>query len=406
MTVIRGTRSRAEVVHLGATASRLAAVGVVVGLAALAGSLAWSWVSTGGTDRFFQAYLVNFAYFLSVALGALFFVVLQHLTRAGWSVVMRRLAEAIAQSLQLMALLFLPILLFAMPVLYPWARLETVLHDHLIQAKTPYLNVTFFTVRWLIYFAVWIALAGYFYNRSLRQDATGEKQITIKMQRVAAPGMALFAATLTFASFDMLMSLDPHWFSTIFGVYYFAGSTLAIFAVLALAVVLLQRSGRLDRSVTVEHFHDLGKFLFGFTIFWAYIAFSQYMLIWVADVPEETGWFLRRQTGGWITVSLLLLIGHFFVPFLVLITRDAKRRKAPLVTMAVWILAMHWVDIFWLAGPEFAAPGTVALGLSELGTFVGLGALFVAFTSFKLRRCTLVPVRDPRLDESLALDNA
>ncbi len=406
MTAGRGMRTGPEVVHLGATASRLAVVGTVTGLAALAVSFAASRLATGGTERFFQAYLVNFAFFLSVALGGLFFVALQHLTRAGWSVVMRRLAEAVAQCLQLMAILFLPILLFAMPVLYPWARPEEVEHDHLIQLKVPYLNLTFFTVRWLIYFGVWLVYAGYFYGRSIRQDATGEKELTVNMQRAATHGMAFFAATLTFASFDMLMSLDPHWFSTIFGVYYFAGSTLAIFSVLVLAIVLLQGSGRLDRSVTVEHFHDLGKFLFGFTIFWAYIAFSQYMLIWVADIPEETGWFLRRQTGGWAAVSLLLIFGHFVVPFLVLITRDAKRRKRMLATMAVWILVMHWVDIFWLAGPEFAGPGAVVLGFEELGTLIGMGALFVAYASFKLRRCSLVPARDPRLDESLALDNA
>jgi hypothetical protein len=391
---------------LGPAAGRLMAIGAAVALAGVAGSYAWATVGGLGAERFWQSYLVAFAFWLSIALGGLFFVTLQHLTRAGWSVSVRRTAEAIAQNVQLLALLFLPILLLAMPELYHWAEPGAAEHDELIRHKQPYLNQMFFTIRWIVYFVVWIALAGLFYRRSLAQDRSGDSSLTLSMERVSAPGMVLFALTLTFASFDLLMSLDSHWFSTIFGVYYFSGSTLAIFSVLALCMWALQRSGRIEKSVTTEHYHDLGKFMFGFVVFWAYIAFSQYMLIWYGDIPEETGWYLRRQTGGWATLGLVLIFGHFLLPFLLLINRSVKRRKGQLAFMAVWLLVLHWIDLYWIAMPEFSAPGEVPLHAIDVLVTLGMGGLFVAFTAHKLRGCSLVPDKDPRLSESLALDNA
>jgi len=359
-----------------------------------------------GTERFFHSYLVSFAYFLSLSLGALFFVILQHLTRSGWSVVVRRLAEGVASNVTVLAGLAV-LVLVGMGWLYHWTHGEEVAADALLQGKRPYLNPVFFIVRVVVYFAVWAGLARYFFNRSVEQDGTGEVALTLRMERASAPAMIAYALTVTFAAFDLLMSLDPHWYSTIFGVYYFSGGVVGFFAALVLIAYLVQRSGRLERAITEEHYHDLGKLVFAFVVFWAYIAFSQYMLIWYANIPEETGWYLHRQEGGWAAVSLLLLFGHFVLPFLALISRHPKRRPAVLVVGAVWVLLMHWVDIFWLVlpGTRFAEGGRVPLHLMDLFCFVGVGGLFVAAAIHRLRDHSLVPERDPRLPQSLSFEN-
>jgi hypothetical protein len=316
---------------LGPAVIRVATVLGVIGLAA---GVLLIFVTDEGRPRFFHAYLVSFCYFLSLALGALFFVALQHLTRSGWSVVVRRLAEGIAATLPVLAVLCIPVLL-GMHDLYHWTHSDAVAGDSLLQWKQPYLNTPFFIVRVVVYFVVWTLLAWFFLTASVRQDATGDVRLTLRMQAASAPAMVLYAITVTFAAFDLLMSLDPHWYSTIFGVYYFAGSVVGFFALLALVVYLLQRAGRLTRAITIEHYHDLGKLIFAFVVFWAYIAFSQYLLIWYANIPEETVWYLRRQSGSWAAVSLVLLFAHFVVPFVALLSRVSKRRKSLLAAVAV-----------------------------------------------------------------------
>ncbi|RMG45027.1 MAG: quinol:cytochrome C oxidoreductase [Acidobacteria bacterium] len=357
-----------------------------------------------GPDRFLRSYLVSFAYFLSLALGGLFFVLLQHLTKAGWSVLVRRLAEAVATAVVPLAVLCLPVL-WALPSLYRWADPDHAAGDPLIAHKSGYLNVEFFVARWVLYFVCWCSYALYFHKLSREQDESGDPSLTIRMERASTHGMILYAVTQTFAAFDLLMSLDPHWFSTIFGVYFFGGSTVAIFSLLAVMLVRLQQAGYLQRSITAEHYHDIGKFLFGFVIFWAYIAYSQYMLIWYADIPEETEWFLKRQSGDWARVGLLLIVGHFLVPFLFLLSRVPKRRKGALAAVALWVLAMHWVDLYWVVMPEFS-PGRVPLSIADLAGLAAVGGVFVAWTAHRLGRAPLAPVRDPRLAESLALENA
>ena len=382
---------------------RLMRIGGTLGAVGLILGLLLGLFTAGGLPRFLHAYLVNFAYFLSLALGALFFVILQHVTRAGWSVVLRRLAEGIAGTLPLLAVLSLPVLI-GVHQLYPWSHGEAVADDHLLQWKQPYLNVPFFVLRVVVYFAVWIVLARFFLKTSVRQDETGDVALTLRMQNVSGPAMVAFAFTLTFASFDLLMSLDPHWFSTIFGVYYFAGAAVGFFALLALVTFLVQRSGRLRRVITIEHYHDVGKLVFAFIVFWAYIAYSQYMLIWYANIPEETVWYLHRQNGTWAAVSLVLLFGHFVVPFLALISRRPKRRKPLLVAAAVWVLVLHWLDMYWLVMPT-VSPEHLGLHLTDLACFIGLGGLFVAAAAHALRNCSLIPERDPRLTESLTFEN-
>ena len=262
----------------------------------------------------------------------------------------------------------------------------------------------------------------------MAQDASGDPRLTLRMQRVAAPGMILYAFTQTFAIIDWVMALEPHWYSTMFGVYFFAASCCGFLATMIILCFILQRSGRVTESITTEHYQDLGKFLFAFGIvFWAYIAYSQYMLIWYANIPEETGWFAIRQLGGWGALSILLIVGHFAGPFLVLVSRYPKRWKGFLAAAALWMLVIHFIDIYWLAMP--AVPAELIASVSTYPELVaefeaayaetydlhwsvidglcvlGLAGVAAAGTAAGLRRASLIPERDPRLAESLAFEN-
>jgi hypothetical protein len=390
--------------HLGALGEKLWRGAALAGAVALLLAIGLAAVTPGGWRRFLFAYLVAFAYVLSLALGALYFVVLHHLTNSGWSVVIRRVAEAIVATLPFLALLSVPLLL-GLAQIYPWASSGAAARRQGAGANGAYLNVPFFLVRWFFYFLVWGVLARFFVRRSLAQDESGDVALTLQMRSRSAPAMVIFGLTLTFAAIDMLMSLDPHWFSTIFGVYYFAGCVVSIYAFLPVAVFLLQRSGFLRRAVTVEHYHDLGKLLFGFIVFWAYIGFSQYMLQWYGNIPEETHWFAVRQQNGWGYVGLTLVFGHFLLPFLALLSRGPKRRPGVLVTVTAWVLIMHWVDLFWLVMPS-ASPADPVPHVVDIAVLVALVALQLAAAAFVVRRRSLVPERDPRLAESLAFENA
>lgn len=393
-----------DAIVLEPRAVRLFAVSLLVGIVGLvaAGLLARS--GADGVPRFFRAYLHNFVYFLTLALGALFFVLISHLTRAGWNVSLRRVAEAVTFGfvpLAILATLILP----GIPHLYEWSHHEEVARDAILAGKSAYLNVPFFLARLAVYFIAWNLIAHYFRRRSVEQDQTGRPQITVRMELRSAPAMIVFALTLTFAAFDLVMSLYPHWYSTIFGVYVFAGSVLGFFALLALLLAALQSQGYLRRTVTAEHYHDLGKLMFAFVVFWAYIGFSQYMLIWYGNMPEETVFYLRRQAGPWAGLSVLLLFGHFFLPFFALMSRYPKRRQAALLSAALWILVMHWLDLYWLIMPE-ASPTSLDFRLVDLAAFFGIGGIFFAAVIWRLSRHDLIPVRDPRLAESVAFENA
>lgn len=390
--------------QLGALGDRVWKGSAVVGAVGVAVAVGIAAVTTDGWRRFLFAYLLNFSYLLALALGALFFVILQHLTRAGWSVVVRRLAEGVAAVLPFLAVLAVPVVL-GLHQLYHWSHADVVAQDHLLQGKAPYLNAPFFMIRLALYFAVWTVLTRFFVSRSVAQDSTGDGETSLLLQRRAAPAMIAFALTTTFAAFDLLMSLDPHWFSTIFGVYFFAGAVVSFVALLIVIARALQGAGFLVHAITVEHYHDLGKLLFAFTVFWAYIAFSQFMLIWYANLPEETGWFLRRQTNGWQWIGLTLVVGHFLVPFVALLGRQPKRNPRLLALAAVWQLAMGWVDVFYLVGPE-AEVGHGLPRVVDLALLIGLGGLTVAYAVRMMMRRSLIAERDPRLDESLLFENA
>ncbi|HEX2971309.1 MAG TPA: hypothetical protein VHP11_03190, partial [Tepidisphaeraceae bacterium] len=331
-------------------------IALVVGVAGLLVSgLAGLWAE-GGMRRFLLAYLVSYCFFLSIALGALFFVMLQHVTRAGWSVGIRRIAENLSATMPMLAILAIPIVVsVAMQngSLYPWARgVGDLGGDHAILTKRPYLNPAFFIARLAVYLGVWSYLARWFLRLSKQQDQSGEIGLTRRMEIRSAPALVVFGITVTLAAFDLLMSLDPHWSSTIFGVYFFAGCAIAGYASVILAVYLLQGRGYLREGITREHYHDLGKFLFGFTFFWGYIAFSQYMLLWYANIPEETAWLYRRglttasgQMTGWTTLAAALLLGQLLIPFAGLMSRYVKRQKGLLAFWAGWALVFHWLDL-------------------------------------------------------------
>jgi hypothetical protein len=401
MTEISTTASEQR--RLGQAGERLWRRATVIGVAALAASLLLAAATPGGWHRFWFAYLVAFAWAASLALGALYFVILHHLTNSGWSVVVRRIAEAFAGTLPYLAVAALP-LLAGLGELYPWARAAGAGQPS-VAAKAAYLNVPFFLARWVVYLAVWGFLARFFVKRSLAQDASGDAGLSAVMKSRAAPAMIAFGLTVTFASFDLLMSLDPAWFSTIFGVYYYAGATVGVYALLPLSAFLLQRAGVLRRSITVEHYHDLGKLLFGFVVFWAYIAFSQFMLQWYAAIPQETHWFAARQSNGWGWVALTLVFGNFLLPFVALLSRTPKRRPALLAAAAAWLLVMHLVDIYWLVMPA-GSPGSPLPHLVDVTVAVALGSFLLAAAALVVRGRALLPERDPRLAESLGFENA
>ena len=371
---------------------RLPAIGLVLAVVGLGASLAIGFMSEAARSQLWHSWLVGSLFVLSIALGALFFVLVHHSTQAGWSVVVRRIAEDIMATLPFLALLFVPLLAFGMGDLFHWSHAKE------------YLNTTFFVIRTAVYFAIWSALAIWFGRLSRLQDDTGDHQLTRRMRKTSLPGLLLFALTVTFFAFDWLMSLNDGWYSTIFGVYFFAGSAMAFFAFFALAVIAGRRNGVLAGVVTTEHQHDIGKLLLTFVAFWAYMAFSQFLLIWYANLPEETSFFAQRYTGSWLTAGAVLLFGHFLVPFFLLLSRAAKRSPKALAALSVWLLAMHLLDLYWLVMPNLHPAGMVPT-LLDATALIGCCGVFLAAFGGALKRQALVPLRDPRLPESLTFEN-
>ena len=475
----------------------------IVALVALIGGLLLAFMfgsnipSGGGWRRFFLGYLAAFGFCLTISLASLFFVMLQHVTRAGWSVNVRRIPEALANTLPALAVLSIPILLTLLfpgqpgsPTLYPWATgpgetasaesaaerqsppegvaatpsevadqaemgrtpasatpmgleepmltvvaidVEHARHhldyepDGLTAHKAPYLNRPFFALRIAIYFAIWIGIAAFYWRNSVLQDSTADPALTTKMQKWAPACLLLFAFSVTGAAFDLWMSLDPHFFSTIWAVYIFAGGVIGALATTILIYQFLQRGGQRDLGVGREHFHDLGKLLFAFVFFWGYVAFSQFMLIWYANIPETTYWYgVRGATtvnanfgfgewpteatapipvGWWSIVILTLLFGHLLIPFGGLLSRHVKRNRTFLAFWAIWMLVMHYLDHYWLILPEAMVGGWRQMPVPEVATLLFMISATGAYFVWTLTRAALRPVADPRLHESMAFHN-
>lgn len=340
--------------------------------------------------------IIGYLFLVSIAVGSVFLLGLEHLSGAVWSVPLRRVTEFIAGLVYLLPLAALPVL-FNLQDVFHWTHAETLAADEVLAGKAPYLNVPFFIARFAVFSALWILFAWLFSRFSLRQDATKDPKYTTYSSRLAPIFMPIFAVSITFIAIDWAMSLEPHWYSTIYGVYYFSGTVLAALSATTYTAVRLMERGLLPH-VTRDHLYSLGAWLFVFVNFWAYIAFSQFMLIWYANLPEETGWFLMRWHNGWEYVSILLIIVHFAVPYAVLLSQDAKMDPARLKFIALWILFAHLLDLYWLVMPTHSKG--VSVSWVELGFPVLFVGTVLSLLSFKMKRHSLTPVGDPKLERA------
>ena len=351
------------------------------------------------------AYLIGFAFWAGISLASLILLMIFHAFRAKWMTVLRRPLEAMATTVPLFLLLVIPLLLPGnIEQLYSWVKpsadVFTAHELHLLHEKHGYLNVTFFIIRTIFYFLVASLIAWRLFGLSTRQDTSGDPQLLQKQRNLGTGALPLMAVVITFAAFDWLMSLNPIWFSTIFGVYYFAGSFWSTIAILIIATRFSQGRDLFGRYVSAEHLHNLGKLLFAFTCFWAYIGFSQMMLIWIANLPEEIPFYVVRLKQPWANVGIALILGHFVVPFAILLSRNIKRKPVALSYVAGWVLLMNLLDLFWLVMPTLNDK-QVVLSPWLIPAFIGPGGLAIAFAVWRIRGHYTVPVRDPFLDNSL-----
>ncbi|MBN8553962.1 MAG: hypothetical protein J0L93_00790 [Deltaproteobacteria bacterium] len=377
----------------------------ILGIFIAAGVLCLHLTFQENVSRAWLNVLIGSTLFLGMGLCGLFFTAIQHLTSAKWSVVLRRIFEAMSLTLPIAAILFF-FVFRGMHHLYEWTHEAAVAHDLLLQWKAPFLNERAFGIRLIIYFAIWIVAALCLVLSSLKQDKTGDISITKRNFKKSALILVLFGLSVTMAGFDILMSIEPHWFSTMFGVYFFAGFFQAGLAMIMILAWILYRRGTFQGFVSIDHFHDINRFVFGFSIFWAYIAFCQFMLIWYANLPEETFFFYHRMNHGWEWVSFVLLTIRWGIPFLVLMPFAAKRNFKVTVPIAALIIFGQWLDIFWVTNPAMR----LVLGVHEIAPSIqwkeiaiGLGfvSLFLFIVGFIMERIQMVPVKDPRLEASI-----
>jgi len=349
--------------------------------------------------QFFYSYLTSFTFFTSIALASLILVMIHHITKSSWGTVIRRIPESFIKNIWIWALFMLPII-FGMSSIYKWTSADYVIGDPIMEGKIPFLNSTFFIVRQVIYFAIWGYLGHKLHKVSVKMDETNDWGLTKLLQKISAPGILLFSLTLAFASFDWLMSLDAHWFSTMFGVYFFAMSFQALFPVIILLVFWMQKNNILENTVGKSHIYDLAAWFFGFTVFYAYIAFSQFLLIYYANIPEETLWYYHRLEGSWAVVTYALLFGRFLIPFVLLLNRDSKHNHKLLIFVSVLVLVMHITELHWIVMPIISYSG-ISVSWLDFTTLIGLGGIFMGLFFTTLKKHNLVPVNDPTLSDSL-----
>lgn len=350
---------------------------------------------------FYRAYLVAYLFAISVPLGSLGLTMLHHMTGGAWGIAIRRLTEASLRTLPLMAVLFLPVLAgLWFGDLYSWADPEVVANDPLLQHKEIFLNKEFFTIRAAIYFVLWIAMGLTLVKLAERHDRTGEKKQIDRMRAISGPGLAIYGVTMTFAAFDWAMSLEPHWFSTIYGMIFVVGQVLTTLCFAIVASSWLARREPFSRFLKVDHFHDLGTLLFAFVMLWAYAALSQYLIIWSANLAEETPWYLRRTNENWRGVCLILIGLHFFVPFLLLMSRKVKRVRSLLATIAFFLFFLRIVDMAWLVLPAYEGGGW-GLGLLSVVLTLSLLSLWFALLIRVAKGRPLVSLQDASLENLL-----
>jgi hypothetical protein len=354
--------------------------------------------------QFFQSYLFAFSFWAGISVGSLALLMLQHMTGGGWGLVIRRVLEAATRTLPLVLILFVPILVGAHSI-FPWTHEEEIAKHPALIEKTKYLNLSFFTVRAAIYFAIWLALA-YFLNRwSLLQDKTADQVLNKRMRVLSGPGMVLFVFTVTFASIDWFMSLDPEWSSTIYGFIFVASWALSALAFVIAVLAWLSKHEPMNHVVAQLHFHDLGKLLLALVMLWTYFAFSQFLIIWSGNLPEEIRWYLPRLHGTWGAIALAVVILHFAFPFLFLLSRSLKRNAGKLVIVAVLILVMRLFDLFWMIAPDFTHE-QFHIHWMDLVAPVAMGGLWLATFAWALRQRPLIPINDPLYETVLEQKHA
>lgn len=371
----------------------LVAVGAVLGLIGL----------FVNSRQFAFSYLLAYMFFLSICLGGLFLVMIHHLFDASWSVPIRRIAEHLAFLLPVMAALFVPLAILA-PKIYAWMQPEQHL-DHAVQAKYPLFTIVGFYVIALVLFAVWSWLTYNLRKWSLEQDKTGAAQCTYKMRQYSAWGIYAFAFTLTLAAIMLVKALEYQWFSTMYGVYYFAASVWTTLATIYIITLVLKRIGPLSGVVHTRQFHDIGVLLFAFTVFYAYIAFSQYFLIWNAAMPEETFWYVKREQGSWWQIGMLIVFGHFAFPFLALLRIDAKLSLPLMIPLCIWAWLMHFCDMSFNIMPVLH-PGNFVLHWMDIGCMALIGGVLALVFIKYLNSHPPYPLKDPRLGEALGVHHS
>lgn len=376
--------------------NRLQKLALIVGVVALA--LCGAGFMLNKT-QFFQSYLFGYLFWFGITVGCFSVVALHHLVGGGWGFVIQRLLESGSRTLPLMFVFFLP-LFFGMQDLYLWARPEAAA-DAILQQKAPYLNVPFFWIRAVFYFVVWGAFI-YFLNKwSHAQDRTGYPLLTLKIEKIAGPALVVYVLTMTFAAFDWVMSLEPHWFSTIFGVIFVVGQGLTTLAFAIIGVKLLEEREPISGVIQSKHFHDLGNLMFAFVLLWAYVSFSQFFIIWSGNLPEEITWYMHRLHGGYGAMAVVIVIFHFFIPFALLLLRKTKRRSKVLVKIAVAMFFIRMIDLYWTVAPNFNE-GKFSVHWMDILAPLGIGGVWMAMFISQLKGRALMPVNDPRLAEAFA----
>jgi hypothetical protein len=350
-------------------------------------------------EQFFRSYLWSYMFFIGVTLGCMALNMLQFLTGGAWGIVIRRLCESASRTLPLLAVLFLPIVI-GIPRLYLWSDAKVVAADEILRHKQVYLNVPFFLVRAAIYFGGWMLLSYLVDKWSREQDETGGRKVYRRLQLVSGPGLLFWGLSVTFMAIDWVLSLDPHWFSTIFGLLFLAGQGLnALAFVITVTVILANRRPFAD-VITPRHLHDLGKLMLALVMVWTYFSFSQFLIIWSGNLAEEIPWYIERMGGGWQYVALALLLFHFALPFALLLSREIKRDMRLLTGVAVMILVMRFVDLYWLVMPDFRR-GSFGLSWMDFAAPIALAGIWLWYFSRQLNRRPLLPIRDPNLQEAL-----
>jgi magnesium-transporting ATPase (P-type) len=388
--MIQGYTSPAELARVRNLAL---GVGVLFSLMIMAGALL-------DRDRFFHGYLVGFVFWTGISVGSLALLMLQHLTGGAWGLVIRRVLEASTRALPLMLLLFIPIAL-GLKHIYPWTNAAVMNATPALQKKAAsFLNPSFFILRTFVYFALWSGAAIFLNWLSLQQDRAAGRTVKKRMQMISGPGLVVVVVCITFAAVDWVMSLDPTWYSTIFGLIFLAAWALSALAFTILAMSWLSAREPMNAVVQPSHSHDWGNLTLALTMLWTYFAFSQYLIIWSGNLPEETTWYIARNHGGWGLIALTIAILQFGFPFLMLLSRTLKKSAQKLALLAALILVMRIVDVIWLVEPTYS-PGHFVFNWMDYVAPIAMGGLWIGVFAWQLEKRPLLPINDPQLEQAL-----